>query len=440
MALTRRPAMVVSSQGNAAITRPPTFKSCTGRIEGAHAWGKVMKPVGSRIVLGAWQARCAGVDQWRSLEATAQRGLDETAPWVKSNWPGPSVVPAAKPSPSAASQSTPTFSPVSQSETARPGIFTNACRNSTFASLAISNAKSVAVACASAPRRPRSSAALSCCREAMIAADSNMSLPGPTPEQSSVRSSTAPAAFICGHADVLKSQGSPVSRHRAPKMFGETSPRFDAAKAANPRVSRSRRVAAMPLWSPETRMFELFKDVGCTANQATTASRASPDRTARTVMSSSVSPPYCARSVAGLRRYADGERLIDAFASVPRRTETACGDCRASASACAATMDMATPSTMASSVARTKPEPANWKMTCCKNPEGPECVCVPDITTLASVYAVLFSTSETRARARVFKARPTIPASRETNAARLPPSSTKTKARLKSRVCRPVPF
>ena len=53
-------------------------------------------PVSNSIGLGAWQASCSGEGSLSSPETKSQKGLVVFEPCVKSNSPGPSVVPAAK--------------------------------------------------------------------------------------------------------------------------------------------------------------------------------------------------------------------------------------------------------------------------------------------------------------------------------------------------------
>ena len=97
-----------------------------------------------------------------------------------------------------------------------------------------------------------------------------------------------------------------------------------------------------------------------------------------------------------------------------------------------------TPLTIASIVCGCHPLPANWKMVFCRNPDGPECVWVPEIATLASVYipGSLLSSDLTT---RFFSTSPPIPASRDTNANRFPVvGSWAARARDHSRMCRPA--
>eukprot|EP00035_Acanthoeca_spectabilis_P034753 m.30848 g.30848 ORF g.30848 m.30848 type:complete len:317 (+) comp6846_c0_seq2:1302-2252(+) len=223
----------------------------------------------------------------------------------------------------------------------------------------------------------------------MISVLSNMSFPGPTALHCSVRL-----------LQVLwsKSQGSPVSRQCGPMMLGETSPRLVEPNAATnrpvpggapfavpPFCIFSTMYDAYPLLSPETSLLVLFIEVGCTANQVNIprgVGEASALSMRSTVMLRSVSPVYCARSASGLRRYAEGERLIEALASSPIAIEALAG----ARALWAATMLLTTPFTMASIVCGTHPDPANWKMVSWRKPEGPEWVWVPEIPTLSSVY------------------------------------------------------
>mmetsp|Transcript_9327 Transcript_9327/g.30462 ORF Transcript_9327/g.30462 Transcript_9327/m.30462 type:complete len:354 (+) Transcript_9327:502-1563(+) len=350
MRFTRRPAMAVISVGTAATTRPPRSRSCTGSTDGAHACGVDIEPVGMRIVFGAWHAACAGVDLCRTRAASFQSGFGDVEFCEKSNWPGPSIVPAANDWPMAASQSFPSGAPVSQSTTARPGISTKACATR------IRDDRSAN----SSPAR--SAAASSTWRPAMIAQESNMSRPGPTDEHCSLRIRVAldqGQGDAPGHVDVSTSQGSPVSRQNAPTMFGVASPRFAEQNAAGtaPRPgaapgfkTRSRSTDARPLLSELTRPFVLFMDVGCTANHVATARRSpvAASSTRSSVKSVSTSPSYAARSSAGFSRYADGDRLADAFRSWDVATRMVA--VLLVASAWAATSASATPDASASTV------------------------------------------------------------------------------------------
>ena len=53
-------------------------------------------PVFKRIGLGAWQAFCSWEGFFNNPETKSQNGLDVFEPCLKSKYPGPSVVPAAK--------------------------------------------------------------------------------------------------------------------------------------------------------------------------------------------------------------------------------------------------------------------------------------------------------------------------------------------------------
>mmetsp|Transcript_11619 Transcript_11619/g.29848 ORF Transcript_11619/g.29848 Transcript_11619/m.29848 type:complete len:280 (-) Transcript_11619:177-1016(-) len=277
----------------------------------------------------------------------------------------------------------------------------------------------------------------------MIWVLSNMSRPGPTAEHCSVR---------LLHVEWSKSHGSPVSRQCGPRMFGETSPRFVDPKAAtkgpapggapaavSPFIARSIMYEAYPLLSPLTSLFVLFIEVGCTANHANMprdllAAVPSAESTRSTVMFRSVSPVYSARSAGGLRRYADGLRLIDAFSSSPTAT-----DARAGARLrWAATTDSTTPSTIAAIVCGCHPDPANWKMVSCRKPDGPECVCVPEMATFSSVYSP-GRRSASPLTTRFLRTIPPIPASRETSAKRFPVAgSCAASVRAHSRWCSPA--
>jgi hypothetical protein len=90
---------------------------------------------------------------------------------------------------------------------------------------------------------------------------------------------------------------------------------------------------------------------------------------------------YFARSSGGLLAYAVGDRLMLASSTSATDIMPLAG----ARAACALMIDCTTADTYASIVVGTHPDPENMKMVSCKNPEGPECVCVPEMATLASV-------------------------------------------------------
>merc|ERR1712216_159338 len=188
----------------------PTRYSENGNVSGAHGHGTERSPVGSRMPLGCWQAFSSGVALCSTSTRKRQKMLVLLVPCVKSNIPGPSVVPAAKESPIAALQSCPMYAPVRGSVTLRPGIFTLVCAWSTGPEIA-SEAASY------------SSMDLSNWFRPMISHDSNMSFPGPNAEHCSL---------LPLQVEWLVSQGNPLSRQRGPAVLGDTSPRFVAANAA----------------------------------------------------------------------------------------------------------------------------------------------------------------------------------------------------------------
>lgn len=80
--------------------------------DGDHGHGTEMRPVGSRMDLGAWHAVSSGDAVRRNLTKNLTSGLEEEPAWLKSNCPGPSVVPAANDSPYAAAQVVPKAVPL----------------------------------------------------------------------------------------------------------------------------------------------------------------------------------------------------------------------------------------------------------------------------------------------------------------------------------------
>ena len=53
----------------------------------------ISSPVSRRIGLGAWHSSVSGLGSFSSPEMKSQNGFPVKSPWVKSNSPGPSVVP-----------------------------------------------------------------------------------------------------------------------------------------------------------------------------------------------------------------------------------------------------------------------------------------------------------------------------------------------------------
>lgn len=113
------------------------------------------------------------------------------------------------------------------------------------------------------------------------------------------------------------------SSHQAPSVFGDTSPALDwlnpatnpSAAVSSDSISFSNSHAATPLLSPATCVLLLWSDVPWTANQFSMPMlRPSDARWNRiaVIVLSTVSA-YLSRSCLGLRRYADGERLIEAY-------------------------------------------------------------------------------------------------------------------------------
>lgn len=167
----RRPAIVVNSLGTPMMTRSlPNATSCSGSTLADHGHGNVISPVSSRIGLGAWHAICVAFGLYSAVAVSQfQNGflLDELVPCWKLNAPGPSVVPAAKPSPSAPGHVCAALPvPVHCADTGSRAKSTNWCTTR------------------SEPRTARdadanSLRAISNCCLPMRRVDSNMSSPGP---------------------------------------------------------------------------------------------------------------------------------------------------------------------------------------------------------------------------------------------------------------------
>mmetsp|Transcript_23294 Transcript_23294/g.53914 ORF Transcript_23294/g.53914 Transcript_23294/m.53914 type:complete len:201 (-) Transcript_23294:132-734(-) len=178
-----------------------------------------MEPVGSSTPLGYWHAASSAVTRCSSEDTKPQKRLLVFVPCLKSNMPGPSVVPAANESPIAAMHVLPRGVPLA-SATGRPGILMYAWTNPT--SPAISRPL---IDCVRSPR------AVSTCRSAMMRVESNMSTPGPDEWHSSERCRPRMSLQV----EWSVSQGWPAPgppTQTAPRVFGETSPRAEAAKAA----------------------------------------------------------------------------------------------------------------------------------------------------------------------------------------------------------------
>ena len=107
--------MVVNSPGTAssrtwpilntwAAVEKKIFLTCVSMWIGCQANGKTYSPVSRRIGFGAWHSTCSGEGSWSRPDMKSQNGFPVITPWVKSNSPGPSVVPAAKLYPRAGGQ------------------------------------------------------------------------------------------------------------------------------------------------------------------------------------------------------------------------------------------------------------------------------------------------------------------------------------------------
>ena len=83
---------------------PEIFLTCVSIWIGCQAKGNTYSPVSRRIGFGAWHSTCSGEGSCRRPEMKSQNGFPVITPWVKSNSPGPSVVPAAKLYPRAGGQ------------------------------------------------------------------------------------------------------------------------------------------------------------------------------------------------------------------------------------------------------------------------------------------------------------------------------------------------
>ena len=83
---------------------PQIFLTCVSIWIGCQAKGNTYSPVSRRIGFGAWHSTCSGEGSCRRPEMKSQNGFPVITPWVKSNSPGPSVVPAAKLYPRAGGQ------------------------------------------------------------------------------------------------------------------------------------------------------------------------------------------------------------------------------------------------------------------------------------------------------------------------------------------------
>ena len=71
----------------------PILIICVSILTGCQGKGNSISPVSRRIGFGAWQASCSGLGSFNRPEMKSQNGFPVRSPWVKSNSPGPSVVP-----------------------------------------------------------------------------------------------------------------------------------------------------------------------------------------------------------------------------------------------------------------------------------------------------------------------------------------------------------
>jgi hypothetical protein len=95
------PLIVVNSPGTPTIYNWPIWKIWCGKTKGTHSIG-LIRPTSSKIGLGAWHKICSWVGLDKNVETNRQKIFVEFDPCVKSKSPGPSVVPPANESPSAA--------------------------------------------------------------------------------------------------------------------------------------------------------------------------------------------------------------------------------------------------------------------------------------------------------------------------------------------------
>mmetsp|Transcript_53026 Transcript_53026/g.133334 ORF Transcript_53026/g.133334 Transcript_53026/m.133334 type:complete len:261 (+) Transcript_53026:658-1440(+) len=235
----RLPDMVVNSPGAPMIHKSPMRNICKGMMEGVQCVGMLMPPDRKRIGLGWWHCSCALVGSFKKWARKFHTGLVdvELVPCVKSKSPGPSVVPPAKPSPSAPMHVVSTFPvEVNSLDTVTFSMSTYMWMKPTSPStgtVAVSNSLS----------------AMSAWFLPMIWVLSNSSLPGPMPLQ---------PCDLPPHVALTWSHGEP-SGQNAPRVRGETSPSFVWPKAATngprpvrlgPFLAFSTRREAVPLLSP----------------------------------------------------------------------------------------------------------------------------------------------------------------------------------------------
>mmetsp|Transcript_28517 Transcript_28517/g.72560 ORF Transcript_28517/g.72560 Transcript_28517/m.72560 type:complete len:237 (-) Transcript_28517:915-1625(-) len=218
--------MVVGSPGRQAMARWPMRARVTSVTAGCHAYGQVMLPVSSRTGLGAWHATCSGVGLLITLRTRRQKGLvPRVSPCVKSNAPGPSVVPAAKLQPMAAGQVLPgpldhhTRSPVALGGALGPGGTSMPAAMSRYVCLL-----SMGPCSGSTSASPHSACATSACLlPTTHALRMSSGHAGPRPWHISERPP---------HVEVGLSHGSPVSMQKGPCTLGEVSPTAPCANAA----------------------------------------------------------------------------------------------------------------------------------------------------------------------------------------------------------------
>ena len=212
------------------------------------------------IQTGQATAMTVSLPNLHPVALTLKSGFADVPAWLKSNMPGPSVVPAANDWPRAAAHVVPSFVPLGACTSRPPPKSAYVC---TARTRPVSGAAWLAVA--------RSAAETFAWRSAMMRDESYMSLPGPDAKQSS---------FLCipralGHVEWSVSHGSPCRGppwHMAPRVLGETSPRLVAANAATngplpgraasevgPFCCRSTMYEAWPLLSPDKRWLVLLR-------------------------------------------------------------------------------------------------------------------------------------------------------------------------------------
>mmetsp|Transcript_2058 Transcript_2058/g.6662 ORF Transcript_2058/g.6662 Transcript_2058/m.6662 type:complete len:239 (-) Transcript_2058:2783-3499(-) len=217
--------------------------------------------------------------------------------------------------------------------------------------------------------------AASCCLLATIRVLSKWSgHPGPRP----IHCCTRPSHVLC-----TASHGRPVSMQNAPSVLGDVSPTLAWQNAATKPLpmSSSMNSAAAPLLSPLISLFVLFIEVPWTANHENAPMpRPSSSSTRSSVSSLSTSSSYMSRSHCGFFAYAVGLRFTLAPSTLvfPARSRPGASP------SCARTIDRTIPSTSASKVSLTNPSPVMSYMRYWRYPAGPECVWVPESTTLSA--------------------------------------------------------